>query len=60
MTCICCACTPDAALTSGCACDVPAFPPCDSIPPGLSYLPRQVLGFPQYRENLLSTAALRP
>jgi hypothetical protein len=60
MTCICCACTPDAALTSGCACDVPAFPPCDVIPPGLSYLPRQVLGFPQYRENLLSTAALRP
>lgn len=60
MTCLSCIPKPDASYTSGCACDFTPFPPCDAIPPGLPQLPRQVLGFPQYRENLLSTAATRP
>ena len=60
MTCLACLPSPDTAHVSGCACDHTPFPPCDSIPPGLPALPAQPLGFPQFREHLLSSAALRP
>ncbi len=60
MTCAACIPKPDSEYKSGCACDYAPFPPCDVVPPGLPRLPAQVLGFPQFRESLLSTAALRP
>jgi hypothetical protein len=60
MTCLVCLPKPDSAFLSGCSCDYEPYPPCDAIPPGSPQLPAQVLGFPQFRENLLSTAARRP
>ena len=59
MTCRACAPGADASLASGCACDVEAYPPCDSIAPGLAMLPPQAIGFPEIREHLLSTASRR-
>ena len=57
----CATCTPsaDAAFDSGCACDHGRFPPCMSIAAALPSLQRQMIGFPQYREHLLSSASRR-
>lgn len=40
-------------MTECCDCDVQLFPPEPDIPPGLAVLPRQVLGFPEYRRAML-------
>lgn len=37
-----------------CPCDEGRFPPVPSIPPGLSALPPQVVGFPEYRQSMLA------
>jgi hypothetical protein len=41
-------------MTSCCACDDETFPPEPEIVAGLSRLPRQVLGFPEYRHAMLA------
>lgn len=43
------------ALFQGCPCDQFIFPPPISIAAGLDSLPRQVAGFPEYRQALLAT-----
>lgn len=40
---------------SGCPCDIFEFPPKPDIPPGLTHLPRQYAGFPEFRRALLSS-----
>ena len=40
-------------MTACCKCDDQKFPPEPDIPPGLAILPRQVLGFPEYRHAML-------
>ena len=46
-------------MTSCCPCDEIAFPPEPDIAAGLARLPRQVLGFPEYRHAMLAQARLR-
>jgi hypothetical protein len=41
-------------MTSCCVCDEVVFPPELEIVAGLSRLPRQVLGFPEYRHTMLA------
>ena len=60
MTCERCAPGPDVAFDSGCACDHRASTSCEDIAIGLSELPPPAPGFADYRERLLSAAALRP
>ncbi|WP_204141055.1 hypothetical protein [Halomicronema sp. CCY15110] len=48
------------ALLQGCPCDQFVFPPPISIAAGLDSLPRQVAGFPEYRQALLAALAQQP
>jgi hypothetical protein len=43
--------------TAGCPCDQLEFPPTPDIPAGLSTLPRQLAGFPEFRAAMLSHIA---
>src|SRR4051812_13398372 len=43
-----------------CPCDALVFPPIPDIPAGLDRLPRQIGGFPEFRQALLARIALQP
>ena len=43
-----------------CPCDALVFPPIPDIPAGLDRLPRQIGGFPEFRQALLAGIALQP
>lgn len=43
-----------------CPCDAWSFPPILDIPAGLDDLPRQLAGFPEFRQSLLAGIALKP
>lgn len=47
-------------MSCNCPCPPPSFPPAISIAPGLSRLPRQVIGFPEYREAMLAAIRGKP
>ena len=47
-------------MTTGCPCDDAPFPAEPDIPPGLATLPRQVLGFPDYRHAILAQLRSHP
>jgi hypothetical protein len=43
-----------------CPCDIRIFPPVYTIVPGLTDLPRQLAGFPEFREQMLSLIPQQP
>jgi hypothetical protein len=47
-------------MSCNCPCPPPIFPPLVNIAPGLSRLPRQVVGFPEYRGAMLAAIRGKP
>jgi len=47
-------------MSCNCPCPPASFPPLIDIAPGLSRLPRQVLGFPEYRDSMLAAIRGKP